>query len=159
SLRLLMDTVPLEIHEVPSGTRVFDWTVPNEWTIRDAYIKNGHGERLVDFQRHNLHVLNYSAPVRQMISLDELRTHLFSAPETPDWIPYRTSYYRETWGFCISHRQLQTMEDGVYDVCIDSRLAPGHLSYGEYRIAGDTDQEVLISCHSCHPSLANDNLS
>src|SRR5262249_27841226 len=94
SLRLLMDTVPLEIHEVPSGTRVFDWTVPNEWTIRDAYIKNGHGERLVDFQRHNLHVLNYSAPVRQMISLDELRTHLFSAPETPDWIPYRTSYYR-----------------------------------------------------------------
>jgi aminopeptidase-like protein len=159
SLRLLQSTVPLEVHEVPSGTEVFDWTVPKEWNIRDAYIKNAAGERVVDFQRSNLHVLNYSIPVRRTMSLAELRAHLFTLPETPDWIPYRTSYYHETWGFCLSHRQLERMTDGQYEVCIDSTLEPGFLSYGEHRIQGATDDEVLISCHSCHPSLCNDNLS
>ena len=159
SLRMLQDTVPLSLHEVPTGTKVFDWTVPNEWNIKDAYIKNGAGERLVDFRRSNLHVLNYSIPVHQTMSLAELKPHLFTLPETPDWIPYRTSYYRETWGFCLSHRQLERMEEGQYEVCIDSTLEPGHLTYGEYRIQGTTDDEVLVSCHSCHPSLCNDNLS
>ncbi len=162
SLRMLQDTVPLSLHEVPTGTKVFDWIVPSEWNIKDAYIKNGAGERLVDFRRSNLHVFNYSIPVHQTMSLAELTPHLFTLPETPDWIPYRTSYYRETWGFCLSHRQLERMEEGgeeEYEVCIDSTLEPGHLTYGEYRIQGATDDEVLISCHSCHPSLCNDNLS
>lgn len=159
SLRLLQGTIPLELHEAPTGARVFDWSIPKEWNITDAYIKNGKGERVVDFQRHNLHVLNYSIPVHRTMQLAELRPHLYSLPETPDWIPYRTSYYRETWGFCLSHRQLETMEEGEYEVCIDSTLKPGHLTYGEYRIQGSTDDEVLISCHSCHPSLCNDNLS
>lgn len=159
SLRILQETVPLALHEVPSGTDVFDWTVPKEWNIRDAYIKNAAGERLVDFRQNNLHVLNYSIPVRRRMSLAELRPHLFTLPETPDWIPYRTSYYRETWGFCLSHRQLEGMADGEYEVCIDSTLEPGSLTYGEYRIPGATRHEVLISCHACHPSLCNDNLS
>jgi len=159
SLCLLQGTAPLELREVSSGTQVFDWTVPKEWNIRDAYIKNEAGERVVDFQRCNLHVLNYSVPVRQKMSLKELKPHLFTLPETPDWIPYRTSYYRETWGFCLTQRQLESMGDGQYEVSIDSTLEPGHLTYGEYRIQGATDDEVLISCHACHPSLCNDNLS
>ena len=159
SLRLLQETVPLEIHEVPSGTPVFDWTIPKEWNIRDAYIKNNAGERVVDFQRCNLHVLNYSVPVRRTMSLTEMKPYLFTFPEGPDWIPYRTSYYRETWGFCLSQRQLERMEEGEYEVCIDSTLEPGFLTYGEYRIQGGTDEEVLFSCHACHPSLCNDNLS
>ena len=159
SLRIIQDTVPVELHEVPSGTQVFDWTVPKEWNIRDAYIKNAAGERVVDFQKCNLHVLNYSLPVRRKMSLAELRPHLFTLPETPDWIPYRTSYYRETWGFCLSKTQLDRMEEGEYEVCMDSTLEPGHLTYGEYRIQGATDDEVLLSCHACHPSLCNDNLS
>jgi aminopeptidase-like protein len=159
SLCLLQDTVPLELREVPSGTQVFDWSVPQEWNIRDAYIKNSTGARVVDFQRCSLHVLNYSIPVRRRISFAELRPHLFTLPETPEWIPYRTSYYRESWGFCLSQRQLETMEDEEYEICIDSTLEPGQLTYGEYRIQGSTDDEVLISCHACHPSLCNDNLS
>jgi aminopeptidase-like protein len=159
SLRLLQGTTPLELHEVQTGTQVFDWTVPKEWNVRDAYIKNAAGKRLVDFQQCNLHVLNYSVPVRRKMSLAELRPHLFTLPESPDWIPYRTSYYRETWGFCLSQRQLESMEEGEYEVCIDSSLESGGLTYGEYRIQGATDDEVLISCHSCHPSLCNDNLS
>jgi aminopeptidase-like protein len=159
SLRLLQETIPLELREVPSGTQVFDWTVPKEWNIRDAYIKDSTGERVVDFGKNNLHVVNYSVPVRRTISLAELEPHLFSLPELPDWIPYRTSYYKETWGFCLTHRQRESMEDGEYDVCIDSSLKSGHLTYAEFRIQGETDDEVLISSHSCHPSLCNDNLS
>jgi aminopeptidase-like protein len=159
SLHVIQKTVPVALHEVPSGTQVFDWTVPKEWNIRDAYIKNEAGERVLDFQRCNLHVLNYSLPVRRKMSLAELRPHLFTLPETPEWIPYRTSYYRETWGFCLSKKQLDRIEEGQYEVCIDSTLEPGHLTYGEYRIQGATDDEVLFSCHACHPSLCNDNLS
>jgi aminopeptidase-like protein len=159
SLRLLRNTIPLQLQEVSSGTQVFDWSVPKEWNIRDAYIKNDLGERVLDFQRSNLHVLNYSVPVRRKMSLAELRPHLFSLPETPEWIPYRTSYYRETWGFCLSKTQLNRMEEGEYEVCIDSTLEHGYLTYGEYRIQGASDNEVLISCHACHPSLCNDNLS
>ena len=159
SLRLLRETLPLALREIISGTQIFDWTVPDEWNIRDAYIMNEAGERVIDFRRSNLHVLNYSIPVNLKISLAELRPHLFTLPEAPDWIPYRTSYYQENWGFCLSQHQLDKLEEGEYWVYIDSTLRPGHLTYGEFRIQGATDDEVLISCHSCHPALCNDNLS
>jgi aminopeptidase-like protein len=159
SLQFLQRWVPLLQREVPTGTQVFDWTVPKEWNIRDAYIKNSKGEKVVDFQKSNLHVVNYSVPVRQKLRLEELRNHLFTLPETPDWIPYRTSYYKETWGFCLSHRQFQSLSDDEYEVYIGSTLEPGHLTFGEFRIQGETNDEVLISSHSCHPSLCNDNLS
>ena len=159
SLRLLRETIPLALPEVVSHTRVFDWTVPDEWNVRDAYIMNEAGERLVDFRKSNLHVLNYSVPVNRTMSLAELRPHLFTIPEAPDWIPYRTSYYQKNWGFCLTQRQLDQFEEEEYHVYIDSTLHPGHLTYGEFRIQGETDDEVLISCHCCHPSLCNDNLS
>lgn len=159
SLRVLGDIIPLSLNEVPTGTRAFDWFVPREWNIRDAYIRTLTGERVVDFKRSNLHVVNYSVPIRARMELADLRAHLFTLPDQPDWIPYRTSYYKEDWGFCLSHRQLESLKDEEYEVCIDSTLEPGHLTYGEFRIQGSTDEEVLISCHSCHPSLCNDNLS
>lgn len=159
SLRQIQNHIDLSLHEVPTGTQAFDWVVPKEWNIRDAYIKNSRGVRIVDFQKNNLHVVNYSIPVRQKMPLSELQKHLFILPGTPDWIPYRTTYYKETWGFCLTKRQLESLADEEYDVCIDATLEPGHLTYGEYRIQGATNDEVLISCHSCHPSLCNDNLS
>ena len=159
SLEALKKFVPLGLREVPTGTRVFDWSVPKEWNIRDAYIKNSRGEKVVDFQKCNLHVVNYSVPVREKMGLAELRQHLFTLPDRPDWIPYRTSYYKETWGFCLSHHQWEALPDEEYEVFIDSTLEPGHLTLGELRIPGATREEVLISCHSCHPSLCNDNLS
>ena len=151
--------IPLDVHEVSSGTQVFDWTVPKEWNIRDAYVKNSRGERIIDFRRHNLHVVNYSVPVHRKMSLAELRTHLHTLPDQPDWIPYRTSYYKESWGFCLSHNQLQTMGEDEYEVCIDSALENGSLTYAECYLPGENSAEVLISCHACHPSLCNDNLS
>jgi aminopeptidase-like protein len=159
SLRRLQRVIPIEVREVPSGTPVFDWTVPNEWNVRDAWVKDASGTKVVDFQRSNLHVVSYSLPVNRQMSFQELRPHLFTIPEHPDWIPYRTSYYRETWGFCLSHNQLQRMTDGDYDVCIDSSLVPGHLTYGELLVPGEREEEFLISAHICHPSLCNDNLS
>ncbi len=159
TLQRLQAYVPLVVHEVPSGTRVLDWTVPNEWNIRDAYVKNSRGGRVVDFRRSSLHVLNYSVPVDKKVSLAELRAHCFSLPEQPDWIPYRTSYYQEAWGFCLTHRQLRALPEDEYEVRIDATLAPGHLSYGELVLPGETADEILVSCHACHPSLCNDNLS
>jgi aminopeptidase-like protein len=159
TLARLGQEIPLVLHEVPSGTRVFDWTVPREWNIRDAYVKNAAGERVIDFRRHNLHVVNYSVPVQQRMTLAQLRPHLHSLPDRPDLIPYRTSYYQESWGFCLPHRQLERLPDAEYEVCIDSTLADGHLSYAECLLEGQTQEEVLISCHACHPSLADDNLS
>ena len=125
TLDIIRARIPLSVREVPTGTPVFDWTVPREWNVKDAYIKNAHGERVVDFQRSNLHVLNYSAPVKKTVSLAELKGHLYSLPDHPDWIPYRTSYYQETWGFCLSHRQWLSMkrqygEDTQFDVVIDA---------------------------------------
>lgn len=151
--------IPLELHEVSSGTLVFDWTVPREWNIRDAWVKNAEGEKIIDFRRSNLHVVNYSIPVRRKVMLGELRQHLHSLVERPDWVPYRTSYYKEDWGFCLAHNQLQGLKDGEYEVCIDSRLEDGSLTYGEYLISGKSADEILLSCHACHPSLGNDNLS
>jgi aminopeptidase-like protein len=159
TLAAVQKRIPLQISEVPTGTEVFDWTVPKEWNIRDAYIKDAFGRRVVDFQECSLHVLNYSTPVRQTMPLPELRPHLFTIPEHPDWIPYRTSYYRENWGFCLSHNRMQALQEGNYEVCIDSTLTHGHLTYGECYLPGRSTDEVLISCHVCHPSLANDNLS
>jgi aminopeptidase-like protein len=159
TLRRIGAHVPLEITEVPSGTQVFDWTIPREWNIRDAFIKNSRGERIVDFKRCNLHVLNYSTPIHARLSLQELRPHLFSVEQHPTWIPYRTSYYADNWGFCISHEQLQSLADDEYEVCIDSSLSDGSLTYGEFYQPGETTDEVLVSCHVCHPSLCNDNLS
>jgi aminopeptidase-like protein len=159
TLRRIGQHIPLEIREVASGTEVFDWTIPKEWNIRDAYVKNSRGERVIDFQKSNLHVMSYSSPVRATMSLPELKTHLHTLPDHPDWIPYRTSYYSENWGFCLSHRQFIDLEDGDYEVCIDSSLQNGHLTYGECYLPGETTDEVLISSHVCHPSLCNDNLS
>ncbi|MGH8726796.1 MAG: DUF4910 domain-containing protein [Burkholderiales bacterium] len=159
TLSLLQNQIPIEMHEVPTGTQVFDWTVPKEWNIRDAYIKNDKGERVIDFKKSNLHVVSYSTPVRTTMRLDELRNYLFSLPEKPDWIPYRTSYYNESWGFCLSHKQLLSLEEGEYEVVIDSTLENGSLTYGEYLVPGSTTEEVLIYTHVCHPSLCNDNLS
>ena len=159
TLSLLQRLIPLTVHEVPSGTQVFDWTVPPEWNIRDAYVKNSQGERVIDFQESNLHVVNYSVPVHKKMSLGELRPHLFTLPDHPDWIPYRTSYYKRTWGFCLSHKQLLDLPEDEYEVCIDASLENGHLTYGEVYLPGDITDEILISSHACHPSLANDNLS
>ncbi len=159
SLRLLSQHLSLETHEVPTGTSVFDWTVPKEWNVRDAYVKNRSGERVIDFQRSNLHLVNYSVPIHGWMSLEQLKPHLHSLPDQPDLIPYRTSYYHETWGFCVSHNDLTRLPDGEYEVCVDATLEPGHLTYGETYLPGEVADEVLISCHCCHPSLANDNLS
>jgi aminopeptidase-like protein len=159
TLARLQQEIPLQVHEVPSGTQVFDWTVPREWNIRDAYVKNSRGERVIDFRRHTLHVVSYSVPVRARMSLAALRPHLHTLPGQPDLIPYRTSYYRESWGFCLPHRQLEELPEDDYEVCIDSTLEPGHLTYGECLLPGASDDEVLVSCHTCHPSLCNDNLS
>ncbi len=159
TLRIIQQHIPIKVHEVSTGTQVFDWTVPKEWNIKDAYIKNSQGEKIVDFANSNLHVINYSIPVHKKVSLPELKEHLFTIPESPEWIPYRTSYYQEIWGFCLSHNQYLQLQDEEYEVYIDSSLEPGHLSYGEYFIPGKTTEEVLISCHACHPSLCNDNLS
>ena len=159
TLHRLQRIIPLTVAEVPTGTRVFDWTVPREWNIRDAYVKNPRGERVIDFHASNLHVVHYSVPIRTRMPLKQLREHLFTLPEHPDWIPYRTAYYEDIWGFCLSHRSLLALEEAEYEVCIDSTLAPGALSYGECYLAGQTPHEILISCHICHPSLANDNLS
>jgi aminopeptidase-like protein len=159
TLARIRKRIPLQITEVPTGTPVFDWTVPREWNVRDAYIKDCKGRRVVDFRQSNLHVLNYSTPVHATMALSELKPHLFTLPEHPDWVPYRTSYYKEDWGFCLAHNQMLTLEDGDYEVCVDSTLENGHLTYGECYLGGRSSDEVLISCHICHPSLANDNLS
>ena len=159
TLQHLQDTIPLAIHEVATGTPVFDWSVPQEWNIRDAYLKNTRGEKIIDFDNSNLHVVNYSRPIHTTVSLAELKEHLFSLPDHPSWIPYRTSYYSDNWGLCLSHEQLMSLQDSEYEVCIDASLTDGHLTYGEYYLPGESTDEVLLSCHVCHPSLANDNLS
>ena len=159
TFRRIGERVPLELHEIPSGTPVFDWTVPKEWNIREAYIEDPSGRRVVDFMDHNLHVVGYSVPVDARMPLSELREHIHTLPDQPDLIPYRTSYYAESWGFCMAHERLQQLDEGEYVVRIDSSLEPGSLTYGELILPGESEAEVLISCHCCHPSLANDNLA
>ena len=159
TLQHIGQSIPIEVHEVPSGTTVFDWTVPREWNIREAWIKGPDGAKIVDFADHNLHVVSYSIPVHERLSLDELRPRLHSLPDRPDWIPYRTSYYEDNWGFCLPHNVLAALPDGEYEVYIDSTLDDGALTYAECLVRGKSDEEVLLSAHICHPSLANDNLS
>lgn len=167
TLDIMARSVPLRRHSVPSGTQVFDWTVNDEWNVRDAYVADRFGNRVIDFQEHNLHLVAYSEPVRARMTLAELRPHLHTRPSylgsaplaNPDWFPYRTSYYERTWGFCLSENHLQSLDEGPYDVVVDACLEPGELTYGEVVVPGDSTEEVLLSAHTCHPSLANDNLS
>jgi aminopeptidase-like protein len=159
TLREIAAHIALDIHEVPTGTPVLDWTVPREWNIRDAWIRNARGEKIVDFSQSNLHVMSYSVPVQQQMSLAELKQHIYTLPDQPDLIPYRTSYYAENWAFCMSHRQFEALRDETYEVLIDSSLTEGHLTYGEYLHKGETSDQFLLSAHVCHPSLANDNCS
>lgn len=160
SLRILKEMIPdLELHEIPSGSKVLDWTVPDEWNIRDAWLSDEGGHRLIDFQRNNLHVVGYSTPVDQLVSRSELEGHLFSIPDQPDAIPYVTSYYARDWGFCLSERQRSVLGDGPFRVVIDSDLSPGSMTYGDLVISGSTNDEVLLSTYICHPSMANNELS
>jgi aminopeptidase-like protein len=159
TLEIVRRFAPLDVHEVPSGTRVFDWTVPDEWNVRDAWIGDLAGRRVVDFRRSNLHVVGYSEPIRRLVSRKELLAHVHSLPDHPDWIPYRTSYYERSWGFCATQRQVDSLVEPRYEVCIDARLEPGSLTYGELFLPGTSDEEILVSTHVCHPSLCNDNLS
>jgi len=151
--------IPLSVTEVPSGTQAFDWEVPREWNVSEAWIEDPAGRRVVDFKEHTLHLVSYSTPVDGIMSLEDLRPHLHALPEYPDWIPYRTSYYREDWGFCLTQRKLDSLQPGQYRVRIVSSLAAGHLTYGECIVPGASVEEVLIFTHICHPSLCNDNLT
>lgn len=160
SLQILREEVPeIEVHEIPSGTQVFDWTIPKEWNIRDAYVETLEGEKVIDFSQNNLHILGYSIPINKVVSREELFEHLYTQPEQPDWIPYVTSYYKERWGFCCSENQKQTLAEEQYHVVIDSTLENGYLTYGDLLIPGETEDEILFSTYLCHPSMANNELS
>ncbi|MCQ4632353.1 DUF4910 domain-containing protein [Shinella sp. CPCC 100929] len=159
TLAILSEHIDIAVREVPSGTPVFDWTVPQEWTVRNAHIRTASGRVVVDFAQSNLHLVSYSEPVARRMPLSELRAHLHTLPDQPDLIPYRTSYYRRDWGFCMRHRDYLALEEGDYDVFIDTTLADGSLTYGEVFLPGTTEREVLLTAHICHPSLANDNCS
>lgn len=159
TLNAIKEHIPFNIREVATGTKVFDWTVPKEWNIRDAYIKDPYGKKIVDFKKSNLHVLGYSTPIHRKVTLKELKKHLYTLPGNPDWIPYITSYYQENWGFCLSHKQYKQLKNGIYEVFIDSSLEKGSLTYGELYLEGQKKDEFLFSTYVCHPSLCNDNLS
>jgi aminopeptidase-like protein len=160
SFQILQELIPFELEEIPTGTKVHDWEIPNEWNIRDAYIQLPNGDRVAQFQKHNLHVLNYSAPVDMDISYEELAKHVYTLPEQPNAIPYVTSYYQEKWGFCMTHNEwMQFPKEGVYHVLIDSDLKPGSLTYGQCLLPGECNEEIVISSYLCHPSMANNELS
>jgi aminopeptidase-like protein len=159
TVRRLAAVAPLEVTEVPTGTPVFDWTVPEEWSIDEAYIEHESGRRYADLKNSSLHIMGYSTPVDATMPLSELRPHLYSVPELPDHVPFRNSFYARSWGFCLADRELQTLPDGQYHVVIRSTLGNGSLTLAEFVHRGATDEEVLVFAHDCHPSLANDNLS
>ena len=160
TLQTLREIVPeITVHEVPSGTKAFDWTVPKEWRIRDAWIKNSKGEKILDFNEHNLHVVGYSTPVDKIVDLAELKQYLYTQPDQPDAIPYVTSYYKERFGFCMTQQQYDALPEDTYHIFIESELFDGSLTYGELIIPGESEKEVLISTYMCHPSMANNELS
>ncbi|MEV0144997.1 MULTISPECIES: DUF4910 domain-containing protein [unclassified Nonomuraea] len=159
TLDVIGERLPLTVTEVPTGTQVLDWTVPKEWNIRDAYVKDPSGRRVIDFRASNLHVVGYSVPVSGVFTLEELRPRLHTLPEQPSLVPYRTGYYAETWGFCLSQDVLDGLGEGPYEVLVDSTLADGSLTIAEHVLPGELPDEVVVSCHVCHPSLANDNLA
>jgi len=159
TLKIIQEIIPINIFEVESGTQVFDWTVPNEWNIKDAYVMNSKKEKIIDFKKNNLHILNYSIPVNLTCNLEELKKHLYTLPNYPNFIPYLTSYYKNNWGFCISYNNYLKLKDDTYHVVIDSELKHGSLTYGELIIKGQTEQEILFSTYICHPSMCNDCLS
>ena len=159
TLSMISEIIPLEITEIPSGTKVLDWEVPDEWNIRDAWVKDGDGNKIIDFRKLNLQVLNYSEAVHKTVNREELLEHVFTNPELPDEVPYRTSYHNRNWGFCMAEKEKAALAPGDYEVFVDADLEPGALTYGEYVVKGESEDEVIISTHICHPSLANDNLS
>ena len=160
TLSKIKEVIPeLSICEAPSGTQVFDWTIPKEWRVRDAYIVTPSGKKICEFKKNNLHLVGYSTPISKKISLSELQDHLFSLPSQPNAIPYITSYYKERWGFCLTHEQRGRLEDGEYEAFIDSELFDGSLTYGEILIKGKSNKEIFISTYVCHPSMANNELS
>lgn len=159
TLSIIKEIIPIKIHEVPSGTKAFDWIIPDEWNIKDAYIKDEYGNRIIDFKRSNLHVVNYSIPFEGELTLDELKKHLHTLPNQPDLIPYVTSYYEKRWGFCLSQKQYDALEDIKYEVKIDSTLEPGSLTYADLVIPGESEKEILLSTYVCHPSMTNNELS
>ncbi len=159
TLKKIGEHIPIKIIEVPTGKKVFDWVIPKEWNIRDAYVKNGEGKKIIDMKKSNLHVLNYSMPIHKKMRLAELKEHLFTIPSQPDLVPYFTSYYKENWGFCISHKQYTRLKEDIYEVHIDSEFKDGSLTFGEMYVKGLSKDEVLFSTYICHPSLCNDNLS
>ena len=159
TLRILQKEMPLTMHEIKTGPQAFDWIVPKEWNIRDAYVLDPQGKKIIDFKKNYLHVVGYSLPVNQSITLEELDEHLYSIPEQPAAVPYVTSYYKERWGFCISDRERKSLKKGTYKVCIDSELKDGSLTFGECIIPGREEKEVLLSTYICHPQMGNDNIS
>jgi len=159
TLKIIQEHAPIKIHEVPTGAEVFDWTIPKEWNINDAYVMDEEGNKIVDFKKTNLHVLGYSVPVNKTLTLSELQEHLYSLPEQPEAVPYMTSYYKQRWGFCIAHKDREKLRDGRYKVFIDSELKDGSLTYGELIIPGESEKEVFLSTYICHPSMANNELS
>lgn len=153
------DNLSLQIHEIPTGTNVFDWTVPKEWVIRQAYIENEQGEHIIDMQSNNLHVMGYSTPVDKWVDLAELRTHIYTQLDQPDVIPYVTSYYKERYGFCMSDNQKKSLPEGLYHMYIDSELIDGSLTYADIILPGKSDEEILLTSYVCHPSMANNECS
>jgi aminopeptidase-like protein len=159
TLKIIQQYIPLKIFEVPTGTKVFDWEIPKEWNIKNAFVENEKGKKVIDFKNNNLHVLGYSIPVNKTVGLSELQNHLYSMPEMPEAIPYVTSYYKERWGFCLAHKDREQLKDGNYKVVIDSELKDGHLTYGELIIPGKSKKEIFLSTYICHPSMANNEAS
>jgi aminopeptidase-like protein len=159
TLEYIKNKIPINIHCIETGKEVFDWKIPREWNIRDAYIKNSKGEKIVDLSNHYLHILNYSIPMNKKMNLEELKKHIYTLPEFPDWIPYFTSYYKDNWGFCMKHNDFLKLEDDTYEVFIDSSLENGNLHYADLIIKGKSEKEILISSYCCHPQQCNDSLS
>ncbi len=160
TLQYIKKIIPqMMIKEVLSGVKAFDWTIPDEWVINDAYVMSENGQKIIDFQVNNLHLVGYSEPKDDWVSAEELKEHLHSLPEYPDAIPYVTSYYKKTWGFCLSENERKKIKPGRYKVYIDSKLLKGKMNYGELLIKGKSKEEILISTYICHPSMANNELS